>query len=117
MEITVRVTIPVGDARAPVVLVVSSDPERQSVMRRVLEGEGYGVICARHPGQALVASVRHRGPVDVVLADGADGTGSPELPASLFRDRPALKVVRVDAVPQTREALLDSVRAALSNPG
>lgn len=115
MDATVRLSIDVKSRgqRPTFVMLVSGDADRLSMMRRVLEQEGYGVLEARHPGHALVTAMRHRGPLDLLLADEGDGSGRPEFPVSLFRERPAMKLLRLEAGPHTREELLDSVRAAL----
>ena len=75
MPFTIRFPIPVAGpaTRTPTVLVMSEDPEWLAVVRRVLEHERYRVLAARHPGEALVESIRHEGELDLLLTDGDQG--------------------------------------------
>jgi DNA-binding NtrC family response regulator len=93
------------------VLVISDDQAWRSMVRQVLESDGYGVLSARHAGQALVTCVRHDGPVDLVIAETSaeHNTGL----AGLAREKPGAKHLVVDPRTVTRQGLLEAVRSAL----
>jgi CheY-like chemotaxis protein len=52
-------------------------------VREVLETRGYTVLEARHPGEALLISERHEGPIHLMLTDVV----MPEMSGRILADR------------------------------
>ena len=115
MQRSVRVSIDVDEPteRAMTVLLVSDDGQWREVVARVLRQEGYDVLDARHEGHALVVSMRHSGPVDLLISDYRQGRRRSDFPRQLFADRPRLRLLHFDTRPGTRDALVAAARAAL----
>lgn len=95
----------------PTLLVISDDPSWRSAVQQMLQGQGFGVLCARHAGHALVACMRHDGPVHLVIADG---TRYPGDIAPLTRQHPGLRGIVLNHCPASRAELLSTVQFALS---
>ncbi len=112
MQVTLRLAIGAADpgARTPTVLVMSDDADWRAAVRRVLEQEGYRVLAARHPGQALVQCMRHDGQIDLLLTDGDQGQRRTDFPG-IFRDHPRAQLLLLRARPATREDLVAAIRA------
>ena len=51
------------------ILLVEDDDEVRGIAREVLEAQGYTVIQARDPGEALLMARRHEGPIGLLLTD------------------------------------------------
>jgi CheY-like chemotaxis protein len=51
------------------VLLVEDEEGLRDLAREVLEGQGYTVLEARHPGKALLISEQHEGPIHLMLTD------------------------------------------------
>lgn len=114
MQVSVRIAIEAADsADTPrMVLVLTDDRSWRTAVRRVLEQEGYGVLTARHAGEALVACIRHDGPIHVVLADA--GAGNDPGLASLTREKPEMRSLVVNRRVATGDDLLAAIRRALA---
>jgi two-component system cell cycle sensor histidine kinase/response regulator CckA len=76
------------------VLLVEDEQVVRDVAREILEGLGYTVLAAEHPGEALVLAERQPGAIHLLLTDvvmpKADG---PSLAHRLAGARPGLKVL------------------------
>jgi PAS domain S-box-containing protein len=83
---------PRGDGRT--VLVVEDDPAVLGIAVRMLEDEGYAVLAANDPREALAAADRFQGTIDVLLSDVImPHLNGRELAERLRSRRPALGVV------------------------
>lgn len=64
------------ECRTPVILLAEDEDTVMSFMRRLLEADGYAVMCARSAREAIVIASAYRGIIDVLLTDvwmgGAD---------------------------------------------
>jgi CheY-like chemotaxis protein len=78
------------------VLLVEDEDQVRSLTRDVLQRQGYTVLEARHPGEALLLAGRHQGPIHLLVTDvilpQMDGR---ELADRLAAARPELKVIYV----------------------
>jgi CheY-like chemotaxis protein len=115
MPVTVRFTVDVVERapRPPTVLVMSDDKDWRAMLRRVLEEQGCRVLTARHAGDALVASMRHDGTVDLLLTDGNQGLRLADFPRRIFGDNPGLRLVHLERRPLTRDRLIAELSGAL----
>jgi two-component system cell cycle sensor histidine kinase/response regulator CckA len=78
-----------------ILLVEDEDPVRELTCR-MLESQGYTVLEAGHPDQALLASEQHTGDIDLLVSDVVmPGMGGPALAEQLLLSRPQLKVLYV----------------------
>ena len=79
---------------ATTVLIVEPEAGVRELIREILEIHGYHVLAARDADEALAASVRHRGPIALVIADllspGVAGDG---LLQRLGPDRAGAKMI------------------------
>jgi CheY-like chemotaxis protein len=78
------------------VLVVEDEDQVRSLTQETLQRQGYAVLAARHPGEALLLAERHPGPIHLLVTDVVlpqmDGR---ELADRLAAARPELKVIYV----------------------
>jgi PAS domain S-box-containing protein len=78
------------------ILVVEDEESVRDLTVRVLEQQGYTVLAAGHPKEALRWSEQHRKPIHLLLTDvimpGMNGTG---LARALTSSRPGLKILYV----------------------
>ncbi|MBI5833641.1 MAG: PAS domain S-box protein [Armatimonadetes bacterium] len=78
------------------VLLVEDEQQILSLARRILEHEGYRVLAALSPSEALVAADGHDGPIHLLVTDvvmpGMDGV---QLRAMLARTRPELRCLYI----------------------
>ena len=138
-EVTVTVEEP---PRRPVrggetVLVAEVEDLVREVLRETLVSGGYAVLEARSAGEAVVVSMEHRGPIDLLVTDVVmPGRGGYELGVRLTEMRPELAVLSISAhvdpavasgggpgseiaflqKPFTPEVLLRKVRETLDEP-
>ena len=92
-----------GGLRARVLVVEDEDPVRE-VVARILQGEGYEVLSARHGAEALTCLEEVGGAVDIVIADVVMPVmGGRELTAELRRRYPNLPVVWMSGHPREVE--------------
>jgi hypothetical protein len=54
---------------AETILLVEDDEMVRGLARRSLERQGYTVLGAEHPDEALLTNVRHDGPIDLLITD------------------------------------------------
>jgi two-component system cell cycle sensor histidine kinase/response regulator CckA len=122
-----------GDSET--ILVVDDDEEVRDLAREILASEGYTVLVAEHPDQALLSSDRHPGTMHLVLTDVVMPTMSgPQLIERLKVSRPDLRVLYMSGFadgamlqhgvleagraflpkPFTRQSLMGKVREALA---
>jgi PAS domain S-box-containing protein len=119
---------------AETILIVEDEDAVRDVARRILAGQGYVVLTARHAAEALAIAESHVGPIDLVLTDIVmPGLGGPALAERLSAEHRGLRVLfmtgytdadmlrrdRRDTSPPvvmkpfTIESLLEAVRAVL----
>jgi two-component system cell cycle sensor histidine kinase/response regulator CckA len=108
------------------VLVVEDEQSVRTMLRRILQAEGYRVLEARHGADALLIVAEDGGaPVDLVLTDLVmPEMGGVELLAALHLLRPALPTIVVsgyapellDAADEESEAVLPSPAHFLAKP-
>jgi CheY-like chemotaxis protein len=102
------------------VLLVEDDESVQVLAHRSLEREGYTVLVASHPDQAMLASARHRGPIHLLLTDMVmPGMGGRELAEWVTSSRPETGVLYMsgytdDAI--VRHGVLEADAAFLQKP-
>jgi signal transduction histidine kinase/CheY-like chemotaxis protein len=120
--------------RREVVLVVDDEDGVRALVTRLLARQGYTVLEARGPGEALLLAERHAGTIDLLLTDVVmPNMNGKELSERLVALRPGLKVLLMsgfagDALvaqlsadtaflqkPFTEEALSTAVRATLED--
>jgi signal transduction histidine kinase len=76
------------------ILVVEDEASIRELARELLEGLGYGVLCAESGEAALTAAERHSGPIHLVLADVVmPGMEAPALVARLRETRPSTRAL------------------------
>jgi two-component system cell cycle sensor histidine kinase/response regulator CckA len=120
------------------ILVVEDDTSIRNAIRRILEAEGYTVILAATPMEAIELASKPHVPIHVLVTDvGLLALTGPQLAKLLVGDRPGLRVLYIsghseaDSVPAGRvgpgtaflqkpftlEALLREVRGLLDQGG
>jgi CheY-like chemotaxis protein len=78
------------------ILLAEDDDTVRRLARRVLEGQGYTVLAASHPDEALSLCAQHSQPIDLLVTDVVmPGMGGRDLAASLAASRPGLRVLYV----------------------
>jgi CheY-like chemotaxis protein len=122
--------------RGETLLVAEDEDALRTMTCRLLSRSGYSVLEARGPGEALLASERHGGKIDLLLTDVVmPQMSGQELAERLVRLRPDLRVMYMSGYandvigaqlrdtnvpllekPFTEEALLARVREALDGP-
>ncbi len=76
------------------VLLAEDEPQLRALLASILERSGYRVLVAASPDEALRASERHAGPVDLLLTDVVmPGMNGRQLAERLRPARPAMKVL------------------------
>lgn len=119
------------------VLVVDDDAGVRRLVREMLTREGYDVLTAAYPTEALRLCQRHAGAIDLLLTDAVmPQMQGRELARRLTALRPAMRVLYMSGYPShapaaaasaapgmvflgkpfTAEALLGKVREALGAP-
>jgi two-component system cell cycle sensor histidine kinase/response regulator CckA len=106
---TIKIYIPRAEARvaakatpeplvaveaSETILMVEDDAGIRTVIRRVLEEQGYRVLGAATPQLALEVAARHEGPIHLLLTDVVmpEMTGA-HLSERLLRERPGLPIL------------------------
>ena len=119
------------------VLLVDDDAEVVDLAQEILASEGYRVLAARHPDEALVAAERHPTTIDLVLTDVVmPKMSGPQLFERLQATRPHARVLYMSGFadgamlnhgvleagrsflpkPFTRQTLTQKVREVLAAP-
>ncbi|MGB8932467.1 MAG: ATP-binding protein [Anaeromyxobacteraceae bacterium] len=93
---------PAGDGRT--VLVVEDDPAVLGIAIRILEDDGYRVLFANDPREALGVAARHDGPIHALLSDVImPQLNGRELAERLRAERPGIGLVYMSGY--TREVI------------
>jgi PAS domain S-box-containing protein len=102
-----------------VLLVEDEDPVRE-LAHRTLEDQGYTVLSAGHPDQALHFGTGHPGAIHILVTDVVmPGMGGKELAERFVRSRPETKVLFISGYPDdaiTRHGVLEPGIAFLQKP-
>jgi two-component system, cell cycle sensor histidine kinase and response regulator CckA len=119
------------------ILLVEDEPSVLALSERILADQGYAVLSAASPDEALALAVAHSGPIDLLLTDIVmPGMNGRELHRRLIDRRPGLRVVFMSGYtanviahqgvldegvdflqkPFSRQALAAKVREALDRP-
>jgi CheY-like chemotaxis protein len=90
-EVPIGASLPRG---TETVLIVEDEDAVRHIVRRVLEGQGYGIIEARDGNDALRICAQRPDTIDLVLSDVImPGMGGRELARALASSRPALPIL------------------------
>jgi two-component system, cell cycle sensor histidine kinase and response regulator CckA len=102
------------------IIVVDDEDSVRSVVSRMLQGEGYEVLSARHGQEALIYLEQVGGSVDLIITDLVmPGMGGRELTEEVRRRYPDLSVVWMSGHPrqvELRSADLTKAPAFLQKP-
>jgi two-component system cell cycle sensor histidine kinase/response regulator CckA len=102
------------------ILVVEDEEEVRRLTGEVLQLQGYTVLEARHPGEALLIAERYQGPIHLLVTDVVlPQIGGRELADRLVRVRPDMKVFYVSGYTGdvgAHQATLHLGRAFLGKP-
>jgi CheY-like chemotaxis protein len=101
------------------ILLVEDDDAVRRVAARILRGDGYNVLEAQRPTEALRLVADHRRTIDLLLADIVmPETSGPALADELVTMYPELKVLLMSGYPEAAalEAQLDSGHPYLEKP-
>jgi PAS domain S-box-containing protein len=105
---------------AETILLVEDDEMVRELARRSLEQQGYTVLGAEHPDQALLTNVRHDGPIDLLITDVVmPGMGGRELVAWVTKERPEARVLYISGYTEdaiVRHGVLQADTAFLQKP-
>ncbi|HTY58030.1 MAG TPA: ATP-binding protein, partial [Bacteroidota bacterium] len=92
------------------VLVVEDEEQLLSLAVQVLKEQGYDVLSARSPGDALVLCTRKEGPIDLLITDVVmPGMNGKELSEQIARIRPGIKIMYISGYTETVVPLRDVV--------
>ena len=81
-------------ANQGVVLVVDDDATIREMVKYLLEGEGYQVLCARDGQDALDLSRRYRHKIHLTISDvEMPGLGGTDLCFHLLAERPGIRIL------------------------
>ena len=76
------------------ILLVEDEEQVRAIADSVLRRQGYRVLCARSPGEALLQSEQHQGPIHLLLTDVVmPQMSGPELARRLSEQRPETKIL------------------------
>ena len=116
-------TIPVVPATlrgSETILVVEDEEQVRTLVSSVLRRQGYRVVPAAHPGEALLLGEQHPGVIDLLLTDVVmPQMNGPELAKRLIAIRPALKVLCMSGYTDeaiVRHGVLESGAAFIQKP-
>ncbi len=105
---------------AGTILLVEDEDEVRGLAYEILESEGYTVLVARGPDEALLEAGRHAASIDLVLTDVVMPTmNGPDLVARLKVSRPDLRVVYMSGYAQgamVHQAVIAAGRAFVQKP-
>ena len=95
--------------RHDTILLVEDEEALLDLARDVLHAEGYLVLEARHPGEALLIAERHRGAIHLLLTDVVMPHMSGfELAGRMRALRPDIKVLYMSGYPGNVIGLLET---------
>ena len=102
------------------ILVVEDEEQVRAVAVNVLRRQGYTVIVAQHPGEALLHCEQHPGKIDLLLTDVVmPQMSGPELAKRLAVTRPTMKVLCMSGYTDdsiVRHGVLEAGVAFLQKP-
>lgn len=102
------------------ILLVEDDDQLRSLLREVLRAAGYQVLDARLNSQAALLCGRHRGPIDLLIADVVmPGTTGAQLARRLRAWRPDMKLLFMSGSPKEvldRDGVLERDARFLQKP-
>jgi CheY-like chemotaxis protein len=105
---------------AGTILLVEDEDEVRGLAHEILESEGYTVLVARSPDEALRAASRHTASIHLVLTDVVmPAMSGPDLVERLRAARPDLRVVYMSGYAQgamVHQAILAAGRAFVQKP-
>jgi PAS domain S-box-containing protein len=109
-----------GVRGAETVLLVEDAPRVREVVREILEMNGYRVLEAKHGGDAIELSERHRAPIQLMVTDVVmPQMSGRELAQRLARTRPNMRVLFMSGYTDNaivRHGVLEPGTAFLSKP-
>ncbi len=109
----------IGLSRRQRVLVVEDVPAIGTMLRKYLERQGFDVMQAVRPRQALKMVEEHDGPIDLLLTDVVmPEMNGPELARAIIDRRPGIKVLFVSgyAREELHQQIADTAGAFLRKP-
>ena len=116
-------TIPVAPATlrgSETILIVEDEEQVRTLVLSVLRRQGYRVLPAAHPGEALLLGEQHPGAIDLLLTDVVmPQMNGPELAKRLRAMRPELKVLCMSGYTDeaiVRHGVLESGAAFIQKP-
>jgi CheY-like chemotaxis protein len=102
------------------ILVVEDEDSVRELTRRVLERQGYEVLAAGHPGEALRLCAEHTEPIHLLLTDIVmPGMHGCELAERLVPSRPETRVLYMSGYPNeaiTRQEVMGAGEDFLQKP-
>jgi two-component system cell cycle sensor histidine kinase/response regulator CckA len=102
------------------ILLVEDEEPVRAIVGSILRRQGYRVLPAQHPEEALVFSERHPGPIHLLLTDVVmPGMSGPELAKRLLATRPETKVLCMSGYTDdsvVRHGVLESGVAFIQKP-
>jgi len=105
---------------AETILIVDDDEEIRGLASEILASEGYTVLVAQHPDEALQASARHPGTIHLVIADVVmPEMNGPQLFERLKASRPNLPVLYISGYADgamLHYGVLEAARTFLQKP-
>lgn len=109
----------IGPGRRQRVLVVEDVPAIGTMLRKYLERQGFDVLQAVRPRQALAMLDEHDGPIDLLLTDVVmPEMSGPELARTIVDRRPGIKILFVSgyAREELHQQISDTQGAFLRKP-
>ena len=111
---------PAAHPGSETVLLVEDEPEVRSLVQRILKTQGYTVVTAANPDEAVAVAREFKGKIEMMVTDVVmPGMSGRQLAERLARSRPEMRVLFVsgytdDAV--VRHGVIDQGTAFLQKP-
>ena len=119
-EVVERKTSPPIHPGDETVLLVEDEPEVRSLVQRILKTQGYTVVTAANPDEALAVAREFRGPIQLMVTDVVmPGMSGLQLAERLNPTRPDMKVLFVSGYTNDaigHQGVLDPGTAFLQKP-